>query len=203
MISYRSLGYLGGTFDPPHLGHEMLAREALYQLNLDAVMWLITPDPPHKTDREITPVAARLKMVNLVVNRNNRFFISEADLQRPPPHYAVDTVEIIKSQQPDLELVYIIGEDSLRDLPGWYQPERFLAAIDQLAVAPRPGFRTDLEALDGKLAGIKEKTTYLTEIMVEISSSLIRQRIGSGGEYDHFLVGDVAEYIQKNHLYLD
>lgn len=201
-MSFRqSFGYLGGTFDPPHLGHEMLAREALNQLNLDAVMWLITPDPPHKTDREITPVTSRLDMVNLVANRNEKFSISEVDLQRPPPHFAVDTVEIIKGQYPDLELVYIIGEDSLRDLPGWYQPERFLAAIDHLAVAPRPGFRTDREALDGKLAGLKEKTTYLSDIMVEISSSLIRERIRSGGEYDHFLADDVAEYILKHHLY--
>jgi len=202
MSLHQSLGYLGGTFDPPHLGHEMLAREAMYQLNLDAVMWLITPDPPHKTEREITPVASRLDMVNLIVSRHDKFSISEVDLQRPPPHFAVDTVEIIKDQHPDLKLVYIIGEDSLRDLPEWYQPERFLAAIDQLAVAPRPGFSTDLESLDDKLAGLKDKTTFLKEIMVEISSSLIRERIESGGDYDHFLAGDVVEYIQKNHLYL-
>lgn len=201
MKDSRMIGCFGGTFDPPHLGHEMLAREALIQLKLDAVMWLITPDPPHKTDREITPVQARLEMLKIVTGRYDGFAISAVDLQRSPPYYAADTAEIIKDQQPGTGLVYIIGEDSLQDLPGWYQPERFLSAIDKLAVAPRPGFNTDLAVLGGKLPGLVAKTVFLKDIMVEISSSLIRDRIRRGEAYDHFLYQGVADYIENNHLY--
>jgi len=201
MSDIRTVGYFGGTFDPPHLGHEMLAREAFFQLSLDAVMWLITPDPPHKTKREITPIQSRLEMLKIVTDRYDEFMISEVDLQRSPPYYAADTAAIIKNNHPEVGLVYIIGEDSLHDLPGWYQPERFLSTIDQLAVAPRPGFNEDLVALDEKIPGLKAKTVFLTEIMIEISSSLIRERIKRGLAYDHFLSQGVAEYIERHYLY--
>lgn len=201
MTGSKRIGYLGGTFDPPHLGHEMLAGEALYQLKLDAVRWLITPDPPHKLDQELTPIESRLEMVQLIINRQEEYAISEVDLGRPPPYYAADTVEIIKEGDPNSQLVYIVGEDSLGDLPEWYQPDRFLTAIDQLAVAPRPGYQTDLESLELKLPGLTGKLVFLTEIMVEISSSLIRDRIRTGGEYEHFLAEDVVAYIEQNQLY--
>lgn len=198
----RRVGYLGGTFDPPHLGHEMLAREAFCQLGLDAVMWLITPDPPHKTARIISSVQSRLAMLRLVTSRYEEFLISEVDLDRSPPYYAADTVEIIKGQLPAVDLVYIIGEDSLKDLPEWYQPERFLASIDQLAVAPRPGYRSDLNRLDEKLPGLKDKTVFLDVVMMEISSRLIQERIKKGIAYEHFLVQEVVEYIKTKRLYL-
>ena len=202
-MKFRRLGYFGGTFDPPHLGHEMLAMEAYYQLNLDAVFWLLTPDPPHKAERKITPVDARAAMVRLVTNRYEEFHLSELDLKRSPPYYAADTVEIIKEEQPDLDLVYIIGEDSLHDLPVWHDPERFLTAIDQLAVAPRPGFNSDLASISKILPGIEKKTVFLSGIMVEISSSLIRERIGQGYHCKHFLDESVAAYIMNTHLYPD
>jgi len=195
------IGYLGGTFDPPHLGHEMVAREACSQLDLDTVMWLITPDPPHKTSRKILPVETRLDMLQLVTARYDEFEISKIDLKRSPPYFAADTVEIIKNQQPAIDLVYIIGEDSLEDLHSWYQPDRFLAAIDQLAVAPRPGVMSDLDELGKDLPGLRKKAIFLTEIMVEISSSLIREMIKEGVNLDHFLARDVEEYIKNNNLY--
>lgn len=201
MSNFQRIGCFGGTFDPPHLGHEILAREAYYQIGLDAVMWLITPDPPHKTEREITPAKHRLQMLRLVTDRYDEFLISEVDLQRSPPYYAADTAEIIKSRQPGVELVYIIGEDSLEDLPNWYQPDRFLDTIDRLAVAPRPGFNSDLAALEEELPGLKAKTVFLANVMVEISSSLIRKRSNEGNQYDHFLIHEVADYIERNHLY--
>lgn len=201
MRDLQRVGYFGGTFDPPHLGHEMLAREVLIQLDLDAVMWLLTPEPPHKTDQVISSVNNRLDMLNLVTGRYEEFQISKVDLERSPPYYAVDTVEIIKNQQPTVDLVYIIGEDSLEDLPYWHHPRSFLAAIDQLAVAPRPGIQSNLLALDKKIPGLKKKTIYLSDIMVEISSTLIRSRVNAREYYDHFLIPEVAIYIKNNHLY--
>lgn len=201
MSEHQKIGYLGGTFDPPHLGHEMLAREAFCQLGLDAVKWLITPDPPHKTDQMITPLSYRLDMLRLVTDRYEEFQISKIDLERSPPYYAADTLELIKNEQPAADLVYIIGEDSLEDLPDWHQPGRFLTLVDQLAVAPRPGSNANLLSLDKQLPGLKEKTVYLEDILVEISSSLIRSRVKAGIGYDHFLIPEVTAYIKKKQLY--
>jgi nicotinate-nucleotide adenylyltransferase len=201
MSEFRKIGYMGGTYDPPHLGHEMLALEAYIRLGLDRVEWLITPQSPHKIHREISPIQYRLDMLRLVTDRVDEFTISSIDLQRPPPYYAADTVELIKEQRPAVDLVYIIGEDSLVDLPGWYQPERFLAGIDQLVVAPRPGFDTDLEKLDRILPGLKIKTHFLTGFMMDISSSLVRERIKAGKDIDGYLIKEVIDYIHANQLY--
>lgn len=197
------VGYFGGTFDPPHLGHEILAREALFQLELDRLMWLITPDPPHKHTRAISPVEARLEMLQLVMDGCGQFRISHIDLDRQAPHYAADTVEIIKERDPGSALVYILGEDSLRDLPIWHQPERLLAAVDILAVAPRPGVDADLGALEGSLPGISKKVHYLSGVSLEISSSLIRERASLGAPYQHFLNPAVAAYLERSRLYRD
>lgn len=195
------VGYFGGTFDPPHLGHIILAAEAKYYLGLDEFKWIVTPEPPHKKDRIITPVNYRLEMLNLVAADMNMFEISRVDIQRDPPHYAVDTVEILKEENPSAELVYIIGEDSLKDLPNWHKPHRFLTTIDQLAVAPRPGIETDLDKLDQELPGLSEKTVFIPDIMVEISSSIVRERIREGAPFEHFLIHTVIDYIKKNKLY--
>ena len=195
------VGYFGGTFDPPHLGHIILAAEAKYFLGLDEFKWIVTPEPPHKKDRIITPVKYRLDMLKLVAAEMGIFEISEVDIQRDPPHYAVDTVEIIKEKNPSVELVYIIGEDSLKDLPNWHEPDRFLNAIDQLAVAPRPGIKTDLDQLNRAIPGLSEKTVLIPEIMVEISSSIVRERVREGAPFEHFLIDPVIDYINKNKLY--
>ena len=92
-MSTGSIGYFGGTFDPPHLGHIILASETRYQLGLDLIRWIITPDPPHKVNKTISPLQHRMEMLKLVVIQDQGFEISEIDLHRPPPHYAADTVE--------------------------------------------------------------------------------------------------------------
>lgn len=197
----KRVGYFGGTFDPPHLGHYILAVEALYQLELDALEWILTPAPPHKSDRQITPVEIRLEMLGLILAENPRFAISEVEIGRQPPHYAADTVEIIRASRPDDELIYIIGEDSLRDIPEWYQPQLFISRIDQLAVAPRPGVNTDRTDLDRILPGLAPRLVFLTDVMVEISSSLIRSRIKEGKPFAHFLPQAVADYLARHPVY--
>ena len=201
-MSKTRVGYFGGTFDPPHLGHIILAAEAKHYLGLDRFRWIITPEPPHKKDRIITPVHYRLEMLKLVIAKLGMFEICEVDIQRDPPHYAADTVEILKKENPSADLVYIIGEDSLKDLPDWYETNRFLTAIDQLAVATRPEISTDLDQLDQVMPGISEKTIFIPNVMFEISSSVIRNRVREGAPFEHFLIDSVADYIKKNKLYL-
>ncbi len=201
-MSKTRVGYFGGTFDPPHLGHIILAAEVKHFLGLERIRWIITPEPPHKKDRAISPVQDRLKMLELVVAKLEMFEICEVEIQRDPPHFAADTVEILRRENPSESLVYIIGEDSLKDLPDWHETNRFLAAIDQLAVAPRPEISTDLEQLERVIPGLTEKIIFIPNVMLEISSSVIRDRVQGGAPFEHFLMDSVTEYIVKNKLYL-
>jgi nicotinate-nucleotide adenylyltransferase len=91
-MARERIGLFGGTFDPPHLGHLILASEAQFQLELTRLFWTLTPEPPHKQDQAITPIEHRLAMVNLAIADNPSFEISRAELDRPGPHYALDTI---------------------------------------------------------------------------------------------------------------
>jgi nicotinate-nucleotide adenylyltransferase len=195
------IGYFGGTFDPPHLGHQLLAGEAFYQLKLDSLHWILTPSPPHKGNQSVTPDQHRLEMLQRMIQEYPDFSISRIDLDREPPHYAADTVELLKKRKPDVDLVYIIGEDSLRDLPDWYQPDRFLAFVDQLCVARRPNITVDLNHLTQIFPDLKQKLFFLSGTMMQISSSMIRDRIKNGGAYRHLVTTHVYEYINNNHPY--
>jgi nicotinate-nucleotide adenylyltransferase len=195
------IGYFGGTFDPPHLGHLILAREASYQLDLDLVRWILTPDPPHKTDQQITPLKVRLAMLKLITDPYPDFEISTIDIDRDAPHFAADTVEIIKSREPLSELIYIIGEDSLRDLADWRDTERFITNIDQLAVAPRPGINIEKSDLEQLVPLLSDKVVYLKNVQVEISSSRIRSRMRNNAPYQHFLPIKISKFIEKKMVY--
>jgi nicotinate-nucleotide adenylyltransferase len=195
------IGYFGGTFDPPHLGHLILAVEAHHQLELDRLRWILTPDPPHKTNHQVSPVEIRLEMLQLILDTRPEFQISLIDINRDPPHYAADTVELIKKKNPADELVYVIGEDSLQDLPGWHAPDRFIAAVDTLAIAPRPGISTDLEEMERSLPGLAGKTIFLKDVRNEIASSLIKSRIKNFEPYGHLLPEAIADYLKFHQLY--
>jgi nicotinate-nucleotide adenylyltransferase len=195
------IGYFGGTFDPPHLGHQILASEALYQLNLDSLKWILTPNPPHKDNQMLGAEKDRLAMLQFMLNPFPEFSLSRIDLDRDPPHYAADTVEMLKNQNPEAKLIYLVGEDSLSDLTNWYDPERFLVNIDQLCVARRPGFSVELEEIQKKLPGLMGKVIYLSETMLQISSSQIRKRIQQSAPYRHLVIPEVFQYIEENDLY--
>ena len=113
------LGIFGGTFDPPHLGHLILAEEARYQLNLDRILWLLPPVSPLKTDAVISPLEQRLELLEAALQDNPYFEVSRIDIDRPQPHYAFESVKILKDEYPGEQLVYLIGGDSLEDLPSW------------------------------------------------------------------------------------
>ncbi len=105
------LGLFGGTFDPPHIGHLILASEAYAQLGLERLLWVLTPDPPHKQGQTISALEQRLAMVKLAIQDNPDFQLSTVELDRPGPHFALDTVRIIAEQNPACDLVYLMGGD--------------------------------------------------------------------------------------------
>lgn len=195
------IGIFGGTFDPPHLGHLILASEALDQLKLDRLLWVLTPTPPHKLSQPISPAGDRLELVLAAIQGNSLFELSRVDMDRSGPHYAVDTVSLLQAQFPACELIYLLGGDSLHDLPLWYQPRSLVKRVTGLGVMRRPGANFDLPSLARHLPGIEHKVKFIDTPLLEISSSYIRQRISSGGPYRYFLPERVYEIIQQKHLY--
>jgi len=200
-MAREQIGLFGGTFDPPHVGHLILASEAYSQLGLNRLFWILNPDPPHKQDQIITSVEHRLAMLSLAIEHNPHFELSRLELDRPGPHYTVDTVRLVAQQNPDAEIVPIIGGDSLQDLPLWHQPRELLYAAHWIGVMRRPGEETNLEALERELPGISSKVHYVDAPLLEIASREIRSRIANGKPFRYYLPSSVYEYIRQHQLY--
>lgn len=195
------IGIYGGTFDPPHIAHLVLASEAYYQLGLDRLLWVLTPFPPHKQGRQILPLQTRLELLTTAIASEPAFELSRVEIDRPPPHYSLDTLHILSSLYPDDELVYLIGGDSLHDLPTWHQPQRVLEACYALGVMRRPQDQVDIPALEAQLPGLTAKVRWITAPLLQISASDIRQRISKGEPFRFFLPEGVYSIILDRHLY--
>ena len=196
-----SIGIFGGTFDPPHIGHLILAAEARAQLGLERLLWVLTPTPPHKQNQAITPVEHRAAMLELAISQDPQFELSAVELDRPGPHFALDTVNILAGQNPGAQLVYLMGGDSLRDLPAWHRPADFIAACQGIGVMRRPGEPFDLEVLEKTLPGLRSKMRFVEAPMIEIAAHEIRARIADDRPFRYFLPAQVYEYIIQHKLY--
>ena len=197
----QRLGIFGGTFDPPHIGHQVLASVSLSQMRLDKVLWVLTPDPPHKRGNIISPLKDRLDMVSASISGNPDFELSRIEIDRPPPHFAVDTVRLLLQQYPHAEIVYLMGGDSLSDLPDWHQSKEFVNSCHAIGVLHRPGYDVNLDILDNQIPGIKEKIEFVETPLIEISASDIRQKVKSGESVRKFLHTEVFRIIQERNLY--
>ena len=197
----RLIGVLGGTFDPPHRGHLLLAQKAHKALDLDKVLWVVTPSPPHKLNMPISPLSARIRMVEKSIDSFPAFEISDADSSRPTPHYAVGTLKWLKDLHPGRKFAYLMGSDSLQDLPRWHAPLEFIKLCEIVAVMHRIGSVVDLVELEKELPGITSKTLFLQGVKYEISAITIRKRVRNGEAYAHFVPAGVAEIIRNLGLY--
>jgi nicotinate-nucleotide adenylyltransferase len=195
-------GIFGGTFDPPHLGHLILAAEAQAQLGLTRLLWVLTAQPPHKPEQPISTLDHRLNMLELALEDDPHFELSRLEIDRPGPHYAADTLRLLQARHPETELVYLMGGDSLQDLPKWQRPSDLLAACHAIGVMRRPGDSVDLSALERVLPGIQAKIRYVDAPLLEISSREIRQRITHGGHFRYYLPEPVYKYIVQQKLYI-
>jgi nicotinate-nucleotide adenylyltransferase len=194
------LGIFGGTFDPPHVGHLRLATAALEQLSLDRVLWVLTADPPHKQRNAISPVEDRLAMVAAAIAGQGAFEISRVEIDRPGPHWSADTVRLVREQHPGAELYYLMGGDSLADLPTWGRPQAFLAAT-QLGVLRRPGDEVDLAALEAVLPGVSERVRYIDVPPMDVASQDIRERVREGLPLEGLVPPAVEAIIDARGLY--
>ncbi len=200
-MSKHRIGLFGGTFDPPHIGHLILAGEAVYQFDLTRFLWVLTPDPPHKLDNPITSLQHRLPMLQRMIMHNPAFAISRVEIDRPGPHYTIDTVRLIAQQEPDAELYLLIGGDSLHDLPTWRLSADLVAEVSSIGVMRRPGDSIDLTSLEEKLPGVTEKVRFLDALVQPVSSSELRRRVAAGEMYRYYVAPEVYDYIETNQLY--
>jgi nicotinate-nucleotide adenylyltransferase len=195
------IGILGGTFNPPHLGHLVCAQEAYIQLSLARVILVPARIPPHKTVDDEPGAMHRFEMCRLaILGDERRFEVSDLEIRREGPSYTVDTLEQLHSRDSDNELFLILGGDIAAGLPEWHEPERVLS-LATVAVAERPG--TAHQAVAASLRSIPggERGRFFDMPEIGISSTMLRDRARTG-ESTRYLVPDaVRDYIDQHGLY--
>lgn len=194
------IAILGGTFDPPHFGHLILAEQACDQLHVERVLWVPAAHPPHKQGEHYTGVDHRLEMLRLALVDNPCFAISLIDVNRPAPHYSVDMLSFLRHEYAGTELLFLMGGDSLRDLSTWREPARLLK-LAHLVVMRRPGDNLNLIASEEIIPGIKDRVTLLDTPLIEISAHDIRQRVQGGRSIRYLVPEPVRAYIVRSNLY--
>ncbi len=196
------VGVLGGTFDPVHIGHLILAEEARDQLDLAVVYFVPAGDPPHKRDRRLAPIEDRLRMIELATASNHRFEVSRVDTDRPGPHYTLDMVRIFQRQlPPGGQLYFLMGYDSLTELPRWHQPAELVAACHLVALT-RYAVPLDWDYLEAQLPGIRQRVTLLDMPELEIASHHIQERVAGGRTIRYLVPEAVRKYIEERKLYV-
>ncbi len=205
------LGVLGGTFDPPHYGHLMLADTARVQLRLQRVLFAPAGQPPHKPKNQPSPIIHRLAMVRAALADAGEpaFCLSRVDVDRPGPHYTVDTLTMLRAEYPAAQIWLIIGADSLTDLPHWHDPARIIT-LARLAVLARPGYEPKLNHLAARLPpcnntapppDLRQHIEWLPGPSSDTSSSALRQRARQGLPLRYLMPCSVQAYIHKHGLY--
>jgi len=195
------IGILGGTFDPIHIGHLILAEEAWFQLQLDRVYLAPAGDPPHKAGRQLAPVRDRLCMAELATADSDYVIISRVDADRPGPHYTSDMVRLVQAEAgPNTEIYFLMGMDSLRDLPTWHEAA-WLVEHARLVALSRHDVELDWDALETALPGVRGRVIILDMPELEIASHVIQQRVRNGQPIRHMVPRPVEAYIQKHNLY--
>ncbi len=194
------VGILGGTFNPPHLGHLVCAQEALVQLGLARVVLIPARMPPHKPVPDEPGAGHRLALCRLAVDGDQRFAVADDELVRPGPSYTVDTLQELHSQAPDSELFLIVGGDVAAGLPRWREPERVLS-LATLAVARRRGTAraSVADALQGLRGG--ERAEFFAMPRIGVSSTMVRRRVRAREPIRYIVPDAVASYIDEHRLY--
>ncbi len=196
------LGVLGGTFDPPHVGHVRLAEAAVDHLQLDKLVFVPAGEPWRKAGQPMSAAEHRLEMTWLAVDSLPRMDVSELDLNRPGPSYTVDTLgDLLALYGPDTELFFVLGEDALLDMPNWKEPHR-IVALARLAVALRsPGRELDVTELEGAIPGVSRRLIVLPMTFVDVSATAIREWARKSVPLEGLVPPAVEAYIKDHALY--
>ncbi|MGC8640776.1 MAG: nicotinate-nucleotide adenylyltransferase, partial [Isosphaeraceae bacterium] len=198
-FSTMRLGLFGGTFDPVHLGHLILAEQCREVCRLDRVWFVVAGSPPHKQG-ERTPVAQRLEMVRIAIAGHPSFEVCDLETRRPGPHYSFETLELVHAERPHDDLFFLIGGDSLVDLPNWREPAR-IARLASIVVVNRPGI-SEVDAID--LPDFGPGSNKLQSVSVPpigIASHELRRRIAEGRTIRYLVPRGVEAFIEAHRLY--
>lgn len=204
-----NIGVLGGTFDPIHIGHLVVAEEARTKLGFSEVLFVPAGQPWLKVNRNITPAAHRVEMVRRAIADNAHFKLCSLEIERPGPSYTVDTLMMLQEQLgSEASLFFILGRDTLDELSLWKEPQK-LIQLCRLVVAPRPVLSEvegsgskDLTHLESEIPGLLDRVIELDMPVIGISSSAIRQRIAQGLTIRYLVPDEVEKYIVEHKLYL-
>ncbi len=192
------IGIYGGTFDPVHLAHLVLAEQCREQLSLDEIWFMPAAHPPHKAIAGISPAKDRLQMLEFAIAGHAQFRISELELNRPGPSYTVDTLQQLVAERPEVEWSLLIGADSLRDFRTWREPER-IARLAEIAVVNRGGETAPDLATFRQEFGNRIRQVEIPDL--QISATDLRQRVRSGRSIRYLVPRAVEVYIRQSGLY--
>ena len=197
-----NIGVLGGTFDPIHNGHIVVAEEARARLDLAEVLFVPAGQPWLKEDSPILAAEHRIHMVRLAIADKPFFKLATIEIDRPGPSYTVDTITELQAQLgAGDELFFILGWDNLAQLPRWREPSR-LIKMCRLVAVPRPGYPLpDLNALESVIPGLSQRLVILDKPEMDIGATEIRERVVQGLSIGHLVPGPVEEYIRQHRLY--
>jgi nicotinate-nucleotide adenylyltransferase len=196
-------GVFGGTFDPIHVAHLAIAEAARDTFGLRRVLFIPAAEPPHKPDRQITPVEHRLAMVELALVGNAGFKVSRIEVDRPGPSYTVDTLEALQEIDGNDRFALILSAESFAELPTWHKPERILQ-LASVIVAPRDGYiAVDAAFVGGNVSLASAAAVFLDGPRIRLSASEIRERAAAGRSLRYLVPDAVAAYISDHALYQD
>jgi nicotinate-nucleotide adenylyltransferase len=197
------IGLFGGTFDPPHLGHLILAERCREDAGLDEVWFLVSYRPPHKTGQPLTRFESRCEMAALATTGQPLFKVEPIEQELPPPSYTAETLAELRHRHPGDEFALVVGADSLADLPQWYEPRRVLEQAEVVAV-PRPGIETWTADRVAAAVGLPQQAVRLTIVdcpLIEVASRDLRKRVAEGRSIRFLVPRAVEEYIRDKKLY--
>lgn len=198
----KRYGMMGGTFNPIHLAHLYIAYEAKETLNLDKVIFMVAGNPPHKKESQVIDSNYRYDMVKMAIKDYSGFEISDYEIQKQGYSYTYETLKYLKGDEGDVGVFFIAGADSLMDIEKWKNPELVLSNCTFVAFNRGDYSKEILEEKKKKLQDKYNSNIILLDISnLDISSSMIRERIMNGKRVDFFMPDNVIEYIEKNNLY--
>jgi len=201
MVDHRRVGLLGGTFDPIHIAHLIIAEACRSQLGLERVFFIPAGTPPHKLNKPITSSEHRLAMTELAIASNPNFAVSRLDIDRPGPCYSTDTIRLLSQELGnEADIYFIIGTDSLMDMPTWHEPKQ-LVELCRFAVVERPNYEADLNWLESVLPGVRSLIEFIDAPAIALSSSDIKRRIRLGYSIKYQVPETVEKYIHNHQLY--
>lgn len=195
------IGYLGGSFDPVHLGHLALARACREGARLDRVVLVVAGRPPHKPDRRLAAAEHRVAMARLAAGDDPRLAVDERETLRSGPSFTLETVRALEAERPGDELYWLIGGDTLPELPTWREVET-LADLVGFVIAARRGHDPEggLEGLPSSLRG-RLRSVVVPMRPVDVSATEVRQRVREGRPIDDLVPEAVRRYIEEKGLY--